>query len=269
MIKSKYTTREICNIFGVGRETLRHYENVGILDPKINPKNGYREYGYWDVGLIVDTLKYRSVGFSLNETKEAIFNKDYPDVVDAIKLQHKYFEDRIIHYTMLAEKTKKDLEYLEYGKNHLFELSEGKLPDDMIFVPFETDENAQYFDSMRQAFGQSQFFSSAWIMDKDDGKEKDPGHGMGLVAEKKYVKHLHLKQGVDIKAGNIVYEMIDVMGRDIITNSYFTDFEKQVYLIFKNYKLSDETYAVLISRFYDSDKVFHQYFFVFKNIIEN
>ncbi|MCR5273230.1 MAG: hypothetical protein K6E13_09670 [Lachnospiraceae bacterium] len=32
-------------------------------------------------------------------------------------------------------------------------------------------------------------------------------------------------------------------------------------------KPSDETYAILMSRFYDSNKEFHQYFFVFKKMI--
>ena len=40
--ESKYSTNDLCQMFGVGRETLRHYENLGLLNPKINPENGYR-----------------------------------------------------------------------------------------------------------------------------------------------------------------------------------------------------------------------------------
>lgn len=85
MIKSKYSTKQICQIFNVSRETLRHYERVGLLNPHINPDNGYREYSYWDVGTIIDILKYRSLGFSLSDTRDAIFDKDFPMIVNMLE----------------------------------------------------------------------------------------------------------------------------------------------------------------------------------------
>ena len=74
-MKRGYSTKEICEIFNIGRETLRHYENVGLIHPEINPQNGYREYGYWDVGVLVDALKFRKADYSLNQIKKALYER--------------------------------------------------------------------------------------------------------------------------------------------------------------------------------------------------
>ena len=48
MKKTKYSTKNICDIFGITRETLRHYERVGLLNPYINPDNGYKITAFLD-----------------------------------------------------------------------------------------------------------------------------------------------------------------------------------------------------------------------------
>ncbi|SFP89103.1 DNA-binding transcriptional regulator, MerR family [Butyrivibrio proteoclasticus] len=95
MIETKYSTKEICQIFNFGRETLRHYERQGLLNPRVNPNNGYREYSYWDVCSIVDILKYRSLGFSLSDTKDVMFEYDSPKIIKTLEEHSIFFQNQI------------------------------------------------------------------------------------------------------------------------------------------------------------------------------
>ena len=75
-----YSTKEMCEICNVGRETLRHYEKLGLLTPTINETNGYREYGNWDVGTMFSVKKYQALGLSLDEIKKMLFDGSYATV---------------------------------------------------------------------------------------------------------------------------------------------------------------------------------------------
>ena len=50
---------------GTTTETVRHYTDIGLLQPVRDPNNGYRRYGNTDLRLLRFALKARSLGFTL------------------------------------------------------------------------------------------------------------------------------------------------------------------------------------------------------------
>ena len=72
------TQKEIREKLGISRDTLRFYEQKGIIEPEIDPQNGYRYYDDWQVNLLWDCKQYQSMGFSLAEVLE-ILNQDTVD----------------------------------------------------------------------------------------------------------------------------------------------------------------------------------------------
>ena len=257
MKKTKYSTKSICDIFGITRETLRHYERLGLLNPYINPENGYREYSYWDVGALIDTLKYRSLGFSLADAKDALFNFDYPKIVESLEAHTEYFTNQIIQYTLLRKKALKDLEYLRFAKDHMNEIAEGSI-EDFLFIPYTIDSKNKYFPPMQKAFAHSQFFTTALVCDNEHE------YPFGLMTEKKYADFLNITDGIIIKGSPIVCHLIDIEGRDRVDEGCFDEFKAE---ISKRYsRVFDTIYALLVSRFYDKEKRYHQYFFVFAKL---
>ncbi|WEV44597.1 MerR family transcriptional regulator [Streptococcaceae bacterium ESL0687] len=57
--------KEISKITQVSERGLRYYEKLGLLNPKRNEKNGYREYGKSDIDQIYQIALYRAMHFSL------------------------------------------------------------------------------------------------------------------------------------------------------------------------------------------------------------
>ncbi|WP_022773539.1 MerR family transcriptional regulator [Butyrivibrio sp. AE2015] len=259
MIETKYSTKEICQIFNFGRETLRHYERQGLLNPKINPDNGYREYSYWDICSIIDILKYRSFGFSLSDTKDVIFDFSYPKIIKRLEEHSEYFEDQITKYQMLLQKASKDLSYLRQAKDHMFELRESVIGD-FFLVPYTTNPSDEYFSSMQKAFQNSQFFATTLTINETN-------HDLdcyGLITEREYANYLKIEKGFIIKKSAVVSQMIDIVGRTPADETIVKGFKETI--SGKYSRSFDTIYAVLVSRFYDDEKRYHQYFMAFAQL---
>ncbi len=259
MFDAKYSTKEICQIFNITRETLRHYERVGLLSPHINPSNGYREYNYWDISSLIDILKYRSYGLSLADTKEALFDVDYPGLVNSLEEHTEFFSNKIKQYELLLKKATRDLAFLRNAHDHMDDLIETSI-ETMFFVPYTSDQSNEYFPSMQKALGNSQYFTTALVIN-------DQRHDLdcyGFLTEKSYADLLGMTRGEIISQSPVISQMIDIVGRNPIDESMVDNFRA---LISKKYSRKFETvYAALISRFYDKEKRYHQYFFVFAKL---
>lgn len=61
----RYTQKDIRQKLGFTRDALRLYEKRGIIQPEIDPGNGYRYYDDWQMNLLWDCKYYQAMGFSL------------------------------------------------------------------------------------------------------------------------------------------------------------------------------------------------------------
>ena len=82
----RYTQKDICRAFDITRDTLRHYEKLGIIQPEI-AENGYRYYDDWQINLIWDCKHYQAMGFSLSEIRQIMHHDTIDQVRDLVKDQ--------------------------------------------------------------------------------------------------------------------------------------------------------------------------------------
>lgn len=68
----RYTQKDIRERLGFTRDTLRFYEQRGIIEPEVDPANGYRYYDDWQVNLLWDAKYYQGMGFSLAEVQQIL-----------------------------------------------------------------------------------------------------------------------------------------------------------------------------------------------------
>lgn len=259
MINTKYSTKNICQIFGITRETLRHYERLGLLNPRFNPDNGYREYSYWDVSSLIDILKYRSLGFSLSDTKDAIFDMTYPQIKESLENHVEIYSNKLIQYDLLLKKATRDLSYFSHAQDHLGEIMEMET-EELFYVPYTRNPKNPDISAMHKAFENLQFFTTGLVI---NGENHDLDCYV-FITEKQYADFLKLQDGVVVPKTKAVCQMIDVVGRTPIDETIVDDFREK---ISKKYSRSFDTiYAILVTRFYDEEKRYHQYFFVFSKL---
>lgn len=67
-----FTIGTLARRAGVGVQTVRYYERIGILPQPGRPKGGYRRYGDEAVARLQFVRRAAQLGFSLAETKELL-----------------------------------------------------------------------------------------------------------------------------------------------------------------------------------------------------
>lgn len=67
-MKSYFTIHEISELFGIGIDSLRYYERIGLLMPQ-RGENNYRLYGLHDMYRLNIIADLRKLGFSLAQIK--------------------------------------------------------------------------------------------------------------------------------------------------------------------------------------------------------
>ncbi|WEV60103.1 MerR family transcriptional regulator [Streptococcaceae bacterium ESL0729] len=68
--------KEVSKMTQVSERGLRYYEKLGLLNPRRNEENDYREYDKSDLDRIYQIALYRAMHFSLAQIKELIDGKE-------------------------------------------------------------------------------------------------------------------------------------------------------------------------------------------------
>lgn len=84
-MKDYYKISEISKLYDIGVDSLRYYEELGVLKPR-RGENNYRIYGLKDIYKLNIIRDLRSLGFSMVQIKEYL---DYQSIDNTIKLLKK------------------------------------------------------------------------------------------------------------------------------------------------------------------------------------
>ena len=79
-MEDKYKIGDISKLLGIPVQTLRYYEEQGIVHPQKDENTGYRYYNAWDMNNILDSLHFRALDFTLSQTNQ-ILNADSLEVI--------------------------------------------------------------------------------------------------------------------------------------------------------------------------------------------
>ncbi len=71
-----YNAKEVAQMSGVSIRTLHHYDEIGLLSPKRNPENGYREYSEANIDTLQQILFLKEIGLPLKAIKTRLENPD-------------------------------------------------------------------------------------------------------------------------------------------------------------------------------------------------
>ena len=68
MERREYQVKDIMQMFGITRDTIRYYEKQGLIEP-MRTDNGYRTFDLLNVEKLKKVLDLRNLGFSVKEVK--------------------------------------------------------------------------------------------------------------------------------------------------------------------------------------------------------
>lgn len=111
MSRKKLIKSEILHMFDTSRQTLRHYENMGLLEPDKDQKN-YRYYGFDDMAKMRQIFVLKDLGFPLEDIK----------VILEKKIGQSDFEGLLIHQNNLLKKKIQRYEAIQSNINRVLDL---------------------------------------------------------------------------------------------------------------------------------------------------
>lgn len=84
-MKDYYKINEISKLYGIGVDSLRYYEKIGVLIPR-RDTNGYRLYDLHDIYKLNIIRDLRQLNFSMHQIKEYL---DHQSIENTLALLHK------------------------------------------------------------------------------------------------------------------------------------------------------------------------------------
>ncbi len=187
----KYKSGDIKKIFDIPRETLRFYENKGVVCPQRDEENNYRYFDYKDLNKIVALKFYRSLEFSLNDAIEMVDIGNEAQI-ERLMLQTEYLEKKAEYYMELSN-------YIKEYRNNYKEIM--KLIDNPVIE--EVDTAMFYFNQKHDKFKmdeKSLMATKVWldclpfvriavnISFKEDEKKCNMNFGYGVFSDNCRVK---------------------------------------------------------------------------------
>ncbi|HUM23083.1 MerR family transcriptional regulator [Mesotoga prima] len=155
--------KQVAELSGLSVRALHHYDEIGLLRPRRNAQNGYREYLEEDLDKLQQILFFRQCGFSLERIKKLPSNPRF-DRVKTFELQKKHLmleKERIEAMLSTLERTLKTLK----GEDSMSQEEKFK-GFDFSFNPYEEEAKQLWGDETVEK-------SNDFITSKSDRERKD------------------------------------------------------------------------------------------------
>ncbi len=155
--------KQVAELSGLSVRALHHYDEIGLLRPRRNAQNGYREYSEEDLDKLQQILFFRQCGFSLERIKKLLSNPRF-DRARAFELQKKHLmleKERIEAMLSTLERTLKTLK----GEDSMSQKEKFK-GFDFSFNPYEEEAKQLWGDETVEK-------SNDFIASKSDRERKD------------------------------------------------------------------------------------------------
>lgn len=147
-MENKFLIGSMAKIHNISTQTLRYYDKIGLLKPKIiDENNGYRYYTIEQFEQL-DTIKYLKIlGMTLNDIKEHFKKRDIENTIKLLEKQKHLTYKKIQELQLIANKIDykinciKDCMNIEkYEKVRIREISERNIVLQYINDPDSTVE---------------------------------------------------------------------------------------------------------------------------------
>ena len=121
-MKNYYKINEISKLYNIGVDSIRYYEELGILHPK-RASNGYRQYTTNDIHRLNVIRDLRSLGFSMQSIKAYLENQSISSSLAFMEKEEKIKKDSILIFCGISDRVKRKGFETEHEEKELLWIS--------------------------------------------------------------------------------------------------------------------------------------------------
>lgn len=157
-LSAVYHTRDVYNNLGLTRETLRYYEDIGLINPKRSKYSQYREFDLFDMSRLMAIDFFKKRGFTPIEVKE-LFNASSPqEYSDILQKQIDLLSNNISDLRTMLKRLESAKTFFDYTLGQVGEFTIKELR------PFRVQESIDYVTS----FGEYKDKVLAYLNENED-----------------------------------------------------------------------------------------------------
>lgn len=108
-MKCNFAIGETSRILDISIDTLRYYDKIGLLNPKVQDENKYRIYSLDQMETLVTIKMLRALDISIEEIRALLSDNDLDSIRAIISNKRKEIYDQIRYYELLSSK----IDYLD------------------------------------------------------------------------------------------------------------------------------------------------------------
>lgn len=146
-MKDYYKINEISKLYGIGIDSLRYYEKLGILNPR-RDANGYRLYDLKELYKLNMLRDLRNLNFSMKQIKDYLDHQSIQNTLNLLKDEQKIIEENLKTLKKRKEILKERIQEIEVSSlipSGLFEIRHFPRRDCVRFNQYITrDEEMDY-----------------------------------------------------------------------------------------------------------------------------
>lgn len=177
-LRKYFTTGEFAKLCHVKKQTLFHYDEIGLLSPEIKTDKGYRYYSYhqFDVFNVIELLK--EVDMPLKDIKLFLRTKTPTELIELLKGKSLEIQRKIQALNQIQKIIDTKINLTEYA-----------LTIDFSQIQLVEQEEEQLFlsDSILDCSDKEFLKSVSTFIDYLYTKELDIGHPIGAVVSKEKI----------------------------------------------------------------------------------
>lgn len=110
-----YRSSDLYKNLGLTRETLRYYEEIGLIAPERNKDSQYRKFTFADVSHLMSVDFYKKRGFSPLEIRELMKPKETPASMDALNQKISKIKESILEQQQVLKRLEDTKNFYEYA----------------------------------------------------------------------------------------------------------------------------------------------------------
>lgn len=109
-VSAIYHTKEVSHHLGLTRETLRYYEEIGLIKPK-RSSSQYREFDMYDISRLLSIDFYKKRGFSPVEIKELLMAAGTQEYERRLQSQLNALQEHIARFQEMQKRLKETTDF--------------------------------------------------------------------------------------------------------------------------------------------------------------
>lgn len=94
-LQNYFTTGEFAKLCSVKKQTLFHYDDIGIFSPEIKTENGYRYYSITQLEIFNVISILKDMGMPLKDIKDYLDKRSPDELISLLTIQKTAIEDKI------------------------------------------------------------------------------------------------------------------------------------------------------------------------------